>query len=75
MRGWRAWARPHGDSAVRRLCVNPALPSTARQFLPCSTDAHCKVTTHYFLPSSPYSLQKTKYGLSSIRFSFWQLSR
>ena len=27
MRGWRAWARPHGDSAARRLCVNPALPS------------------------------------------------
>ncbi len=35
----------------------------------------CKVTTHYFLHSPPYSLQKYKYGLSSIRFSFWQLSR
>ena len=23
VRGWRAWARPHGHSAVRPLCVNP----------------------------------------------------
>ena len=28
----------------------------ARQFLPCSTEAHCIVSTHYFLPSPPYSL-------------------
>ena len=29
VRGWRAWARPHGDSAVRRLCES--LFSTARR--------------------------------------------
>ena len=43
VRGWRAWARPHGGSP------------------PCSTEAHCKVTTHSPLTSSPYSL------LSSVR--------
>ena len=70
VRGWRAWVRPRGDSAVRRLSVNPTLPSTARQFLPCSTDAHCKVTTHYFLPSSPYSLLPAK---NQIWIIFYQI--
>ena len=147
VRGWRAWARPHGDSAVRRLCeslpvlstgapdtvrrrgecvdgalgrartaippcvacVNLSLSSLlarripsdgegsawmarlgapARRFrraapvceshstlyrtaiLPCSTEAHCKVSTHYFLPSPPYSLQKNIRGpFVSIRGS------
>ena len=55
VRGWRAWARPHGDSAVRPLWESlPVLYRAAEP--PRSTDAHCKVTTHYFLLPSPYSL-------------------
>ena len=129
MRGWRAWARPHGDSAARCLCESlfstarripsdgegsawlARLGAPARRFRRASPECEshstlyrtaifavlngrplqsdhallsplfsllstsCKVTTHYLLPSPPYSLQKYKYGLSSIRFSFWQLSR
>ena len=76
MRGWRAWARPHGHSAVRP-CVNlfpvlyphgnsavldgsplhsgHALHSTLFSLFP-TLEAHCIVTTHCFLPSSPCSL-------------------
>ena len=39
-------------------------PRTAES--PCSTEAHCKVTTHFSLPSSPYSLP------SRTPFSLWR---
>ena len=55
MRGWRAWARlarqfRRASQMIILLCY-----LTARH-LPRSTDAHCKVATHYPLLSSPYSL-------------------
>ena len=47
----------HGDSAVRGAPERAihALPSTFFS-LSSTLDAHCIVTTHYPLPSSPYSL-------------------
>ena len=47
--GWRAWARPRVPYMI------PSLHLTARH-LPCSKEAHCKVSTHYLLPSPPSSL-------------------
>ena len=47
----------HGDSAVRGALTRAshALPSSFFSLL-STMEAHCKVTTHYLLPSSPYSL-------------------
>ena len=42
MHGWRAWARPHGNSAVRP-CANLFPVLYPRGIPPRSTDAHCKV--------------------------------
>ena len=54
VRGWRARA----SLPPRVPYMIPSLPLTPRH-LPCSKDAHCKVSTHYFLPSSLFSLLLT----------------
>ena len=88
VRGWRAWARPHGDSAVRRLCeslcplywrggyrqtergvrgwrawarrlsVNPTLPSTARQFCRAQRTPTAKCPRTTFSPLLPTLYKK-----------------
>ena len=49
-----ALGRARTEIPPRVACVF-FCPLTARH-LPRSMEAHCKVTTHYPLPSSPYSL-------------------
>ena len=44
----------------------PSLDSTRTATLPCSTDAHCIVAKHCFLPSSPCSLFSTQNPLAAL---------
>ena len=64
MRGWRAWARPRGDSAARRLCVflssNRAAPA-ALNGSPLQSD--------HALPSTFFSLFPIKKIFVPIRGS------
>ena len=66
MRGWRAWARPRGDSAARRLCVflssNRAAPA-ALNGSPLQSD--------HALPSTFFSLFPIKKIFVSIRAHSW----
>ncbi len=47
--------KPRTAEAAQSLCKSLSVLCKARH-LPCPTDAHCKVSTHFSLHSPPYSL-------------------
>ena len=49
----------HGDFAVQSIYVFLSVTCLRGIIVPRSTEAHCIVTTHYLLPSSPFSLLLT----------------
>ena len=70
MRGWRAWARPHGDSAARRLCVflssNRAAPA-ALNGSPLQSD-HALLSPLFSLLSTHHFVVQNRFFVCFVFF-------